>query len=185
MQYPGPAATRRRCPGSPCAALSRRARGGSEAVAPGPDSSPRCAPMAPERPLQARGALFRHAPPRVPTPPTGALPHRQRKRTQAAQAHGERQTSAELELKRRPEDVACSRHNRCLDEFDEPTRLLRRRQAFVSISLKLSRCSHSPARPTLAPTSPPRPRERRPRLSAVEHGPSGHSSRTRGLTRQK
>jgi hypothetical protein len=31
-------------------------------------------------------------------------------------------------------------------------------------------------RPTLAPTSPPRPRERRPRLSAVEHGPSGHSS---------
>lgn len=44
--------------------------------------------------------------------PTGTLPRRQRKRkrTQRTQAHGERQTSAELELKRRPEDVACSRH---------------------------------------------------------------------------
>jgi hypothetical protein len=53
-----------------------------------------------------------HGPRRVPTLPTGALPRRQRKRAQARprQAHGERQTSAELELELRPEDVVCRRH---------------------------------------------------------------------------
>lgn len=49
--------------------------------------------------------------------PTGALlPGEQRTRAKAwksrqqAHAHGERQTSAELELERRPMDVACRRH---------------------------------------------------------------------------
>jgi hypothetical protein len=103
------------------------------------------------------------------------LPRRPRKSAQSQRTHGEQQTSARLELKRRPEDVACRVHDSAF-ERDEPTRSPRTRQAFVAINFRLSRvlvfdappeCSHhhfgSPpevpeARPKLLKPSPAGPR---------------------------
>ena len=62
--------------------------------------------------------------PRVPTPRPGRLPPGEAARQEAERwqhaskrTHGERQTSAELELERRPMDVACRVHDCCLRGF--------------------------------------------------------------------
>lgn len=57
------------------------------------------------------GPLAHHR--RVPTPRPGRSPRRARQTATARQAHGERQTSAGLELELRPMDVACRVHD-CL-----------------------------------------------------------------------
>ena len=60
------------------------------------------------------GRLAHHR--RVPTPRPGRSPRRERQTARAKRTHGERQTSAGLELELRPMDVACRVHD-CLRGF--------------------------------------------------------------------
>lgn len=74
------------------------------------------------------GLLAHHR--RVPTPRPGRSPRRERQKARAKRTHREQQTSAGLELERRPMDVACRVHD-CLRVLVCTPRK-RRRQAFDS-----------------------------------------------------
>ena len=97
---------------------------------------------------------------RVPTPRPGRLPRRARQKqaTPRKQAHGERQTSAGLELERRPMDVACRVHDYLRGFVCTPRE--RRRQAFDPSFLRTTERAV-------------------PGLSASDGVPADHSSRER------
>lgn len=103
-----------------------------------------------------------------------------RKRTarQRAHAHGERQTSAELELERRPVDVACRRHIvRLRDKLCTPAQ--RRRQAFVvdffASTFSPHECTTRSGRP--APTNARRSHGRTARTRATPGASSSEAGR--------
>lgn len=146
----------------------------SEAVFPAPTGVVRrSGPTGLNAPLQARRAVKSAVLLRLQL---RRSPRRPRKSAQSQRTHGEQQTSARLELKRRPEDVACRVHDSAF-ERDEPTRSLRTRQAFIAINFRLSRVLVFDARPECSHHrfgSPPEVPEARPKL--LKPSPAGPRS---------